>query len=114
MMRITFLLLLIFPFIINAQINRSATEFAKEKVKEYITTKLFIDNSYKPVSYSELNSFIEKKSGIAWFIKHEFEITESHNDAGKKVFVQKPYRFTFYLNEKMEVVRAEYYYITEI
>jgi hypothetical protein len=109
-MRSTLLLLLIFPDIVNAQINRSATEFAKDNISEYITTKLFKGSPYKPVSYGELKSPEEKKSGITSFIEHKFEITETQTNKDKKTLIQKPYRFTFYFNEKMKVVRAETYY----
>jgi len=106
-MRITLFLLLIFPVVINAQINRSATEFAKEKIEDYVTGKLFKNNSYKPVSYGKLKPLDEKNSGIKWVIQHEFEITESHSNTGKMEFVHKPYRFAFYFDEKMKVLKAE-------
>jgi len=106
-MRVTLFLLMLFPVIVNAQINRSATEFAKDNISEYITTKLFKGNPYKPVSYSELKSWKEKNSGISCFIQHNFEITEIQTDAGQKTPVQKLYKFTFYFNEKMKVLRAE-------
>ena len=108
-MRVILFLLLLFPVIVNAQINRSATEFAKENVEEYITTKLFKDGPYKPVSYGQLKSWVEKNSGVTCFIEHKFEITETETNAGKKISVQKPYKFVFYFNEKMKVVRAESY-----
>ncbi len=109
-MRLTLFLLLILPVIGNAQINRSATEFAKDNISEYITTKLFKGYPYKPVSYGELKSREEKNSGITSFIEHKFEITEVQTTAGKKAPVQTPYKFVFYFNEKMKVVRAETYY----
>jgi len=112
-MRVTFFLLLIIPAITNAQINRSATEFAKEQIAEYLTSKLFKDNPYKPVSYGELKTLNEQRSGIAWCLVHEFEVTETDTNSLKKTMVQKPYRFAFYLNEKMKVVKAESYYLVE-
>ena len=109
-MRPALFILLIFPLIANAQINRSATEFAKDNISEYITTKLFKGNPYKPVSYGELKPWEEKNAEITCFIEHKFEITEIQSNAGKKTPVQKPYKFTFYFNEKMKVVRAESIY----
>jgi hypothetical protein len=109
-MRVTFILLLIIPAIVNAQINRSATEFAKDNISEYITTKLFKGNLYKPVSYGELKFWAEKTSGITSIIEHKFEITEIESHNGKKESIQKPYKFIFFFNEKMKVVRAETYY----
>ena len=109
-MRIILFFLLILPVIVNAQINRSATEFAKDNISEYITTKLFKGNPYKPVSYGELKSWEEKNAGITCLIEHKFEITEIQTNDGKKASVQKPYEFTFYFNEKMKVVRAETVY----
>jgi hypothetical protein len=109
-MRKILFLLLAFPAIVNAQINRSATEFAKDNISEYITTKLFKGNPYNPVSYGELKSWKEKNSRITCFIQHEFEITEIRANAGKKIAVQKPYKFTFYFDEKMKVHRAESFY----
>ena len=109
-MRVTLFLLLMLPVIVNAQVNRSATEFAKDNISEYITTKLFKGNLYKPVSYSELKHWEDKKAGIISLIEHKFEITEIQTNAGKKTPVQKPYTFTFYFNEKMKVIRAETFY----
>ncbi len=109
-MRVILLLSLILPVIVNAQINRSATEFAKDNISEYITTKLFKCNFYKPFSYSELKLWEDKNAGITSLIEHKFEITEIQTNSGKKTSIQKPYTFTFYFNEKMKVVRAETYY----
>ena len=106
-MRITLLLLLLFPVLINAQINRSATEFAKEQISEYITTKLFKRNSYQPVSYGELTEWQDKSSEIKWSINHKFEITELQNNYGKKVAVQKLCKFIFYFDDRMKIIRAE-------
>lgn len=112
-MRIILFLLLAFPVIVNAQINRSATEFAKEQVTEYLTSKIFKDIHYKPVSFGELKPLNEKQHEISWSIDHDFEITESHDDADKKGLVQRPYKFTFYLNNRMKVIKAEASYSIE-
>ncbi len=101
------LLLLLSAFAANAQINRSAKEFAGEKIKEYIMNKLFKDMQYKAVSYGELKSYTQKNSETAWIIAHEFEITEKKKFAGNIIPESKPRQFYFYLNDKMKVIRAE-------
>jgi len=106
------LFLFLFPVLTQAQINRSATEFAKEKIGEYITTKLFKGNAYQPVSYGELKEWNEKSSVIKWSINHKFEITETQNNYGKKISVQKPCKFIFYFDDRMNIVRAETSYHT--
>jgi len=110
-MRKYLLLFLLLPALMNAQINRSATEFAKEQVGEYINTKIFKGENYKSVSFGKLTSLKEKETGIFWFIKHEFEITPVHSSFGKNEVVQQPYKFAFYLDEKMKVVKAEANYL---
>jgi len=111
-MRIILFLLLLFPVFTQAQINRSATEFAKEKIGEYITNKLFKGNTYQPVSFGELREWNEKGSDIKWSITHKFEVTEIQNNYGKKSSVQKPCKFIFYFDDRMKIVRAETSYHT--
>lgn len=109
-MRILIFLLLIFPVVSNAQINRSANELARERVEEYIVTKLFKDFVYKPGSFSQLKSRQQPQSDIAWTINHKFEIVDSQFVADKKVAVTKPYYFSFYLDKKLKVLTAESFY----
>jgi hypothetical protein len=109
-MRIILFLLLLIPAFINGQINRSATELAKENIQDYLTCKIFSRRPYQPVSYGELKSHKERNPEIIWAIVHKFEITETPNYADKKASVQKPYKFIFFLDEKMKVRRAETYY----
>jgi hypothetical protein len=104
------LLLLAAPFAAGAQINRSATELAKEKIENYIVSKVFKGLSYKPVSYGDLEEVtVEGSSHAAWSILHRFEIIDSHFVSNKKKAVQKPYYFSFYLDKKLNVVSAEQY-----
>ena len=111
-MRVLLVLFLLLPVIANAQINRSATEFAKENVQEYLSKKVFKDQPYKPGVFSELKSHVQVKAGIAWTIDHKFEISEKQKDAHQNsINVQKPYKFIFYLSDKMKVVRAESYLV---
>lgn len=109
-MRILIFLVLIFPFVSNAQINRSANELAQERVEEYIVTKLFKDFVYKPGSFSQLKSRKRPQSDIVWSINHKFEIVDSQFVADKKVAVTKPYYFSFYLDKKLKVLTAESFY----
>lgn len=106
-MRTLLILLLLFPFVSNAQINRSAKELASERIGEYITTRLFKGQPYQPVLYGELKSSGDKQSAISWVIAHKFEITVTPKEDSKNAAVRKPYKFLFYLDEKMKVVRAE-------
>ena len=108
-MRLLLILLLGIPLYSAAQINRSANELAREKVQEYIVTKIFKDLHYKPVSYSELKPQKQDHSETAWFISHRFEISDSRNTADKKSAVSKPYFFTVYLDKKLKVVAAQSY-----
>ncbi len=109
-MRVLFILLMSFPIYLKAQINRSANELAREKVKEYIVTKLFKEGSYHPVSYSELKESKQQQTDINWSIRHNFEIIDSQFVADKKIAVRKPYSFAFYLDKKLKVLTAESFY----
>ena len=109
-MRIILFLSLLLPAIVNAQFNRSATELAKENIREYLTGKIFKDHPYQSISYSELKRCGEKNPEIIWSIKHRFEIAETEIEADKKISVHKPYQFIFYLDKKMKVLRAENFY----
>ena len=107
-MRITLLLLFACPFIVNAQVNRSANELTQEKIKEYITSRLFKDMPYKTISYGELKPYQQSWSPeTTWTMEHIFEITETKMETGKKVKVQRPYRFYFYLDKRIKVRGSE-------
>ena len=111
-MRIILLLLLIIPSIAFAQINRSATILAKENIEKYVGSILFKDKPYASVSYGVLKHKDDDRNyEVNWVISHKFEITETETDSGKKIKVHKPYVFYFFLDRKMEVKRAEGYYI---
>jgi uncharacterized protein YukJ len=111
-MRSFFLFLLMLPaFAADAQVNRSAKEFAGERIQEYITNKLFKNRQYKPVSYGELKSYTDKNSLVAWIMAHEFEVTEKKLNADGTSTVPVLYKFFFYLDDKMKVVKAEGMYL---
>jgi hypothetical protein len=106
-MRTILFLLLLIPALSNAQFKKSATELAKDNIRDYLTQKLFKNLSYQPISFGELTQ--DKGGGpkFSSLIEHKFTITgiESHEDM--KVPVQKKYLFVFYFDDKMKVQMAE-------
>lgn len=102
-------LLLIYPALTYTQINRSASELAKENIQEYLKEKIFKNCSYQSISYGELTACKDNNVDIAWFIKHEFAIA-TDSLRGEKAPGQKLYKFVFYLDDKMKVLRAESYF----
>jgi hypothetical protein len=109
-MRILLLFLVSLPVFCGAQVNRSANEVARESVQAYIGTKLFRDMGYKPGDYGELKSQEDRENYIAWSLIHQFEITDSQFVADKRIAIRKTYNFSFYLDKKLKVIRAESYY----
>lgn len=110
-MRILILVLLLVPLVHQAQVNRSANELARENVRTWLLSKMFKDQPYKPGEYGELKKIVSKNPGISWMILHWFEIEEPEIDPQTKAHVQKPYKFAFYLDKQMTVVRAESAYL---
>src|SRR5258706_16126277 len=106
-MRSVLLTFFIFPFLANAQINRSAKEFASERIGDYITSKLFKDLGYQSVSFGELKNHEEKGLDIAWSLEHRFIITDTQFESDKKIATHTPYKFMFYLDKQIRVKRAE-------
>jgi len=106
-MRTILYLLLSFPVVVNAQFKRSATELARENIREYLTEKLFKNRSYRSILYEDLTSLKGNDAAIESYIKHEFTITEPQIHANKKDSVQKIYKFIFYFDNKMRVLGAE-------
>ena len=110
-MRSILFLTLVLPVVVSAQINRSAREFASEQVRDYVTKKLFKDYQYKPGSFGDIKEYtIRNNANISWTIEHKFEVTKIHKSAELKD-EPKEYKFEFYLDDKMKVVRAESYFI---
>jgi len=106
-MRIIIILAFTLPSFLNAQINRSATELARENIQIYIKNKLFKDHQYKPLSYSVLKPDADAET--VWTINHTFEITTSPVVSFIKTTTTsttKLYKFAFYLDRKMEVCKA--------
>src|SRR4030095_17165646 len=106
MRTIVFLCLLI-PALSNAQFKRSATELARDNIRDYVTQKLFKNLSYRPISYGELTTNRAGGSTFSTLIRHKFEITEIESHDSVNVPVQKQHLFVFYFNDKMKVQMAE-------
>ena len=102
------------PFLSAAQVNRSANEVAQSVAREYIVNKVFRDKAYKPVWYGPLRERVDKKDGTNWIIEHRFEIADKqpssfNNQANPK----KEYAFTFFLDKRMKILRAESYSVAD-
>ena len=108
-MRRLVLVIILLPAIIHAQINRSATELARENIRNYLAGKIFRNVPYQPVSFGELKAQKVRNGDTQWSIVHKFKITETEVEADKKISIQKPYDFIFYLDNKMQVIRARSY-----
>jgi hypothetical protein len=112
-MRALLFVVIILPAFVLGQINRSATELAKENIRSYLTHKIFKAEPYQPVSYGELKPEKVRNADARWSIVHKFKITEIEVEADKKSSVQRPYNFIFYLDDRMEVIGARSYFVSE-
>ena len=106
-MRTMLFLLLLMPALSNGQFKRSATELAKDNIRDYVTQKLFKNHSYQPISFGDLTMNKGGGSLFSSLIKHKFAISEMEAQGDMKVAVQKEYLFVFYFNDKMRVQMAE-------
>jgi hypothetical protein len=106
-MRTALFLFLLIPALSNAQFKRSATELAKDKIRDYVTEKLFKNVSYQPISFGELTANSAGGSTFSSLIKHKFAITDTESHESIKTPVQKQYEFVFYFNDKMKIQMAE-------
>ena len=109
-MRILLVSLLTLPFFASAQINRSANEVARESIQEYISQKLFKNQAYTAGQYGDLQSQLDRESHVAWSITHQFEIMDSQYVSNKRIPVRTAYNFSFYLDKKLKVIKAEGYH----
>lgn len=106
-MRTILLLFMLIPAMSNAQFKRSATELAKDNIRDYLTQKLFKNLSYQPISFGELTANRGGSSKFSSLIKHEFSIANKQSHDNLKAPVQKEYHFVFYFDDKMKVQMAE-------
>ena len=109
-MRILLFLLFSLPLFCIAQINRSANEVARESVGEYICQKLFKNQAYTAGQYGELQPKFDRETYVAWTITHQFEITDSQYVLNKRIPVRTAYNFSFWLDKKLKVIKAEGYH----
>lgn len=105
-MRLLILFFLGIPCISFAQVNRSASEFAKEKIQEFIVSKIFIEGEYRPLSFGELLTSSVPGSRHNWSMLHQFEIVDSQYVSNKRMVVHTSYYFSFYLDKKLNVLSA--------
>ena len=111
-MRKIIIFCLLAPVMAGAQVNRSAKEYASEIIEDYVQQKLFKNQPYKPVSFGELKPVNDSKKAIFWSMIHSFEIIEIRYEGDRKISKPKSYNFSFYLDEKMNVRRAETYFLS--
>ena len=106
-MRTILFLSLLFPVFVNAQFKRSATELAKENIREYLIEKLFKNRSYQSISYGNLTPLKANDPEIGSYIKYQFAMTETQIHGDKKDSVLRAYKFIFYFDNRMRVLGAE-------
>src|SRR5262245_59398079 len=106
-MRTILFLLVLIPALSNAQFNKSATELAKENIRDYVTQKLFKNSSYQPISFGELINTKASSPIFTSVIRHKFSITQVQSHDNIKTPASKEYLFVFYFNDKMKVQMAE-------
>ena len=108
-MRIVLILLLALPLSASSQVNKSATELAREVTREYLVSKIFRGKNYQPLSYSELKPAKNKRNEVEWILEHQFEIAEKPVGYNESNSPKQTYSFVFYLDKRMKVVKAESY-----
>jgi hypothetical protein len=103
------LLFLVFPIIVNAQVNRSASLLAHENIQEYLRSKLFKDQPYNPGSFGDLKPQKENHSETAWIMEHKFQVAEKVSKGTRQPLStdNHAYWFFFFLDKKMRVLKAE-------
>lgn len=92
------------------QVNRSARELAKENIGDYLSQRLFRGSRIDGLTFQDLKAYTSRnKTEIAWLISMGCFIEEQEFRGEKMRTVRRPYAFTFYLDRKMAVKRAESY-----
>jgi len=106
-MRLILIFLWLLPFLSSAQINKSANILAQEKVQEYLKTKIFKRQSINSLSFAELKSRKNIEYGVEWSVEIKLQIEENRKISSEKtIIVQQPYQFVFYLDKKLQVIKA--------
>ena len=103
-------LLLCISVAAHTQINRSANQLAQESSKTWLLAKVFKGSQYEAVSFGDLKKYDDHRSKACWTIIHHFTITDDKQKGfGEDQTLKKSYQFQFYLDKKMNVVKAESY-----
>jgi hypothetical protein len=105
-MRLTILFLLI-CFHAHSQVNRSALELARENTEDFLTTKIFRNQTYRPITFSTLEPYKNYDPDISWVLEHKCEVLNTTRRFGKDTSTYTTYKFVFYLDRKLKVFRAE-------
>lgn len=105
-MRLTCLLLLI-CFQASSQVNRSALELARENAQDFLTGKIFKNQDYHPISFSNIEPFKHYNPDISWVLEHKCEVGNETHYSGRDTTIYTTYKFVFYLDRKLKVFRAE-------
>ena len=107
-MRKIFIVFLFLPFCVGAQKNRSANEFAKEKIQDYLSAKIFKDQPYHVVEYGQLVAHKIHNTATAWGVGYKVETTEWSKSANS-IATTKQLNLFFYLDQKLNVLFTETY-----
>lgn len=99
-MRLLMMLLLVLPLMAAAQMNRSASELARENIEAYLKEKIFRTEPYRSYTFGNLKPASITDTEILWSMDHRFGIQEQKNEAS----VWKPHYFVFYFDRKMKIV----------
>jgi len=105
-MRLTLLLLLI-GFQANSQLNRSALELARENAQDFLSSKIFKNKDYHPMTFSNLEPYKQYSPDISWVLEHRCEVGNETHYSGRDTTIYTTYKFVFYLDRKLKVFRAE-------
>ena len=102
-------LFLVFPLVVHAQVNRSASQLAHENIQDYLKSKLFKDQPYYPESFGDLKPQKKDHSETAWIMEHKFQVMEKKDKETKQTSALDTHQYWFFfaLDKKMRVVKAE-------
>src|SRR5687768_4816288 len=103
-MRLFMLLLLALPIMAAAQINRSASELARENIEAYLKGKIFRTEPYRSYAFGTLKPTSITDTEVVWMMDHRFGIAEKNKNESS---VWKPYFFVFYFDKKMKIVMTK-------
>lgn len=98
------LFLFLLPLSATAQMNRSASQLARENIEAYLKGKIFRTEPYRSYTFGTLKPATLAEPEIVWTMEHRFGIQEKReNDAS----VWKPHYFVFYFDKKMKILMTK-------